>query len=148
MQLATRRVPCPGPEFEPRSTTAYRFLRKPATEADFEPNPKNLGPKAPCKAYAISLWETLEKAQKIYSDLASGHDDSGATAIQEYGDHIGEIALQPSDGVMDLPNRRGHISLHVEEGVLFAPRVVVYTLCEYLTYLSTGDGDGGEHARP
>lgn len=144
MHLATRRAPCPGPEFEARSTTAYRFLRKPATEADFEPNPKNFGPKAPCKAYAISLWETLEKAQKIYSDLAAGHDDNGATAIQEYGDHIGEIAFQPSDGVMDLPNKRGHISLHVEDGALFATRVVVYTPCEYLTNLR--DGDGGDHA--
>ena len=43
---------------------------------------------------------------------------------------------------MNLPNRSGHFSLHVEEGVRFAARVAVYTPCEYLTNLRDLGGDG------
>ena len=57
---------------------------------------------------------------------------TGATARDRYGDHIGEIALYPTDGLMDAPHpRTGHVGLHPAVDVLFAGRVTVYTPCEY-----------------
>jgi hypothetical protein len=44
----------------------------------------------------------------------SDHDDDGATARDRYGDHVGEIALYPTDGLMDAPHpRTGHVGLHL-----------------------------------
>jgi hypothetical protein len=127
--------PCPGTSFQPRAVTAFRFLHNTATEADFEPRPEYATPKAKCAAYAISLWESLEKAQARYKSLAAAHDDNGATAVARYGDHIGEIDLSEADGVLDAPNKAGHFGLHPAEGAVFASRVKVYTPCEYLTHL-------------
>jgi hypothetical protein len=45
-----------------------------------------------CAHYALSFFASLEQAQAKYSSLASAHDDDGQTAVERYGDHIGELS--------------------------------------------------------
>jgi hypothetical protein len=124
--------PCPGPRFQQRAILAFRFVRKPATENDFEPRPEVATPTAQCSAYAISMFGSLAQAQAKYRSLAAANDDGGATAIQRYGDHIAEIALVEADGLSDAPNKKGHFGLHPASGIAFAARISAYTPCEYL----------------
>lgn len=127
--------PCPNPsKFKRRSITAFRFVHNEATdEVDFVPRPEHLHPKAKCNAYGLSFFRSLDEAQARWSSLAAVHDDDGKTGVERYGDHIGEIALVETDGVMDEPNpKSGHIELHPEDGVQFAARISEYTRCTYL----------------
>jgi len=133
-ELSRLAQPCPNPEkFAPRNCTAYRFLRNPATESDFEPNLNEVRGKVTCAHYALSFFASIEQAQAKYSSLASVHDDDGQTAIERYGDHVGELSLTASDGMMDEPNpKSGHIGLHQAVGVTFAGRVRRFFKCAFL----------------
>jgi hypothetical protein len=125
--------PCPCRErFKPRTAKLFRFLRKQATEANFLPKFDEITPKHKCSAYALSFFASLEQAQVRYTSLADANDDDGATARKRYGDHIGQLDLLPTDGLMDEPHRKtGHVGLHPAVDALFANRVTVYTGCEY-----------------
>lgn len=127
--------PCPGDRFAPQERKAFRFLRKPATDADFEVNPDVATPTAKCSAYALSMFASIEQAQAKYASLASAHDDDGETAIKRYGDHVGELQIAVTDGVSDSPARSGHFGLHPAAGVSLSTRVTAYTPCEYLEQL-------------
>jgi len=108
-------------------------LRKPANEGDFQPKLDDVRGRVTCAHYALSFFSTIEKAQERYSSLAAANDDDGQTAIKRYGDHIGEVALSMTDGLMDEPNpRTGHIGLHQAAGTTFAARVSRYFTCEFL----------------
>lgn len=79
------------------------------------------------------MWATIEQAQAKYGSLAALHDDgTGAIASDRYGDYICEIGIVATDGVMDEPDRNGHVRLHQAEEAAFAPRVSRYVRCEYL----------------
>lgn len=125
--------PCPCPKkFQQRAITLFRFVPNEASEENFVPRFDEISSKSKCSAYAISFFASIEQAQERYSSLADVHDDEGMTARDRYGDHIGEILLQPSDGVMDDPHSRtGHVGLHPSVRALFAHRIVKYTVCEY-----------------
>lgn len=128
-----QRPPCPDPaRFVARERTLYRFTRNPAKQEHFEPNLDRVNGKIKCIHYALSMWATEEQAQERYNSLASLNDDGGKTAAKEYGDHISEIDIVESDGLMDLPTREGHVRLHPAAGVAFASRVSRYLRCEYL----------------
>lgn len=116
--------PCPDMEtFRAGRCSAYRFMSRPATEKDFDPPAILDGPKArdKCGRFALSFFETLEFAQNRFASLADRVD-----AALRYGDHIGLIDIVETDGVLSSPNKRGHINLHPEEGVLFAHRIRSY----------------------
>jgi hypothetical protein len=112
--------------------TAFRFLNKPATEQNFVPLDES---RKDCVTLALSFWETLEKAQRVYRSIAATNDDGGVSARNRLGDHVGEILLTTTDGVMDVPNAKGHVSLHQADDVAFAHRVASYTMCAYLVEL-------------
>jgi len=133
-ELSRQPHPCPNPaKFAPRACVAYRFLRKPSDEGDFEPKLDDVRGHVTCAHYALSFFSSIEKAQERYSSLAAANDDDGQTAIKRYGDHIGEVALSATDGLMDEPNpRTGHIGLHQAVGATFSGRVSRYFTCEFL----------------
>lgn len=121
--------PCPSGQFAAGSVVAFRFLNNPTTEADFKPKDES---RRDCVALGLSFWATLEQAQRKYRSLAASNNDDGETARQRLGDHIGEITLLPSDGVMDQPNAKGHITLHQFDTAEFADRVTDYVRPDYL----------------
>lgn len=125
--------PCPCPKaFQPRTATLFRFVPHLATDEHFQPKWEEITAKSKCCMYALSFFASLEQAQERYSSLADTHDDDGDTARRRYGDHIAEIHLNPSDGVMDTPHpKSGHVGLHPSVDATFAARIVKYTVCSY-----------------
>jgi hypothetical protein len=116
--------PCPHPgKFERRSRIGFRFLHNAATGDDFIPAAIKDGPRVdePCDGFALSFFTDLDAARAKYKRLAIRVD-----AASRYGDHIGEIALIESDGLMGIPNRAGHFGLHQEDDAVFHGRVVAY----------------------
>jgi hypothetical protein len=133
--LSQLHQPCPDPErFTPRDRRLYRFVGgRPANEEHFEPQLDRVNGKIKCIHYALSMWATIEQAQRKYNSLAGLHDDgTGAIAAERYGDFICEIDIGAVDGLMNDPDKDGHVRLHQAGGVTFAPRISRYLNCEYL----------------
>lgn len=119
--------PCPCTErCQPRDQKAFRFMHNPASEKDFVPPAMMPGVQVKatdkCGRFALSFFESLERAQRRYRLLAERLD-----AVSRYGDQIGEIDLTKKDGLMTLPDKHGHMDLYQEENVMFASRVTSYS---------------------
>ena len=123
LALCTKQ-PCPCPtKFQARPTTAFRFMNRAATPMNFRPIAVidgRTGP-APCEHYSLSFFRSVREAQQKYALLAQRED-----AASRYGDVIGRVDVLAVDGVISMPNSKGHMDLHENEGVEFAPRVTEY----------------------
>ncbi len=118
--------PCPcAKAFVARVRTAFRLMRNPPTnDKDFVPPPMmpggNLGPRDPCDRLALSFFDTHHAAQRLFNVM---HKRLNENTVKRYGDHIGEIDLVATDGIMSEPDQKGHINLHQDINAEFAPRV-------------------------
>ena len=107
---------------------AFRFVHNKATENDFLPLMKQPGSTesrgAPqCSNLALSFFVSLKKARDRVADLVSRGIDTHVRT----GGYVGKLELITSDGHLSKrPNKRGHLNLFQEEGVLFADRVTEY----------------------
>ena len=115
---------CPPDEFGPTTRVAFRFMRKPANEREFDPPPvKNGGIKKgdTCTRLALSFFESLPGARKKFKEL-----DARVDARDRYGTHIGEIKLKTSDGLAGPPGYLTHFDLHQAVAAEFHNRVTAY----------------------
>ncbi len=118
--------PCPCTKaFIARARTAFRLMRNPPkNDKDFVPPPMmpggNLAPRDPCDRLALSFFDTPDAAQRLFNVM---HKRLNENTVKRYGDHIGEIDLVVTDGIMSEPDQKGHINLHQETNAEFAHRV-------------------------
>lgn len=120
--------PCPNPgKFTPKSRIGFRWVHKDATDHDFVPTSIQYGakPGARCETFALSFFVDLESARVAYAALMQ-RLAKRVDVISRHGDHIAEISLQETDGLMGQPNPKGHFDLHPEDGVTFSHRVANY----------------------
>lgn len=119
--------PCPcQKKVAPRERRAYRYMHNPATEkGDFEPPAivdGGVQRRDRCGRLALSFFESVEAARERWKSLKERED-----ADSRYGNHIGEIDLVESDGLMSEPNpKTGHIDLYQDADARFADRVISY----------------------
>lgn len=90
---------------------AFRFMHNPATGDDFVP-PKYV-PNAPpgktprCGAHALSFFTSAELARARAESLRDR-----VNVAERFGDHIGEMKLEPADGPQTRPRKDGHFDLY------------------------------------
>jgi hypothetical protein len=74
--------------------------------------------KLSCEHWALSYFASFDSAKKKFEQLNQRVD-----AKKRYGDHVGEIDLLQADGLISLPNGKGHFDLHEELEASFTGRV-------------------------
>lgn len=113
---------CPPADYKSQKLRAFRFVFGDSNhQNNFHPvlviKPKRKNNRrfrrnsAKCQGYGLSLFNSLENAQKKYLDLI----DSYPTIHQTIGTHIAEGVIEESDGVVSEVNRDGHLTLHESE---------------------------------
>jgi hypothetical protein len=116
--------PCPKRHVPRRVDRAFRFMRSPATTKDFVPTGHDKDG-ANCGELALSFFDDLEAAQRKFAVLDERQD-----AALRYGDHIGEMQLEETDGVQSVPSKASrHINLHQDDQatLTFPGRVIGYS---------------------
>jgi hypothetical protein len=106
---------CPPADYYPTQIKAYRFVFSDPNHPDnFLPvlmmNPKRNfpDPNGQCLGYALSLFDSLENAQKRYGDMVKGRP----ALRKKLGSHIAAGIITPNDGLVSEVNSSGHFSLH------------------------------------
>lgn len=117
---------CPPSDYnEKERTEIYRFVYNEITdERNFQPplikNPSRIktSPKyhnvdKRCGGYALSMFSTLSKIRKFYSDMEKRFPGIG----DDLGRNIAKGNLKQEDGVCSKKNGRGKYNLHEYEDV-------------------------------
>lgn len=115
---------CPPAYYESRNFTAYRFVFSELTHPNnFLPalriNPRRINSpsfesdSSRCLGYALSLFDTLENAQRRYRQISRFNRNFYKIA----GTHIAGGLIEAADGLASPPDSHGHISLHEAENV-------------------------------
>jgi len=113
---------CPPDHYENRILIVYRFVFEDISdERNFSPvlilKPKRIHARmfrrdeAKCQGYGLSLFNTLENAQRKYLKLIKNRPK----LAKKLGTHIAQGLIEESDGVVSPINREGHLTLHESE---------------------------------
>lgn len=129
---------------------AYRFIRMPSSVGDWEPiaqidQTESTDPSHWALSFFISLEAAIDRWGSLSARLGL------VAAFQRYGTHVGEIRLDPTDGVMSEPGVSGHFELHESSlHAAFEQRVVNYTplpmLDNHATLAEAGAAKDDDHA--
>lgn len=98
---------------------AFRFVHADITKRENFLPPAKLSPsrwvkKAPCcEDYALSLFDTQERAVAYFRKLVDSHANIG----KSIGDHLAEASLNPVHGLATTAEANGHFDLYEAEGV-------------------------------
>ncbi|MFK7979311.1 MAG: hypothetical protein AB8G86_04985 [Saprospiraceae bacterium] len=108
---------CPPKEFEQKETKAFRwvfeamenelnfspqYLKKPAR---FQKQP----PDIKCKAVGLSFFSTEENARMRFNILTAR---MLASVKNKVGENVAAGIIYEKDGVSDIPDKKGHFTLH------------------------------------
>jgi hypothetical protein len=114
---------CPPAHYESPEFVAYRFVFGDLTHQNnflpvLEFKPKRINAQefaseqAKCLGYALSLFDSLEHAQRRYQQISRYNKNFYKTV----GTHVAEGEIESTDGLASPVDDNGHISLHEFEG--------------------------------
>ena len=114
-------VACPPADFAVRETVAFRWVFEPIDdEQNFLPqyfkNPDRFNEKedkVKCQALGLSLFNSAADAQRQFSVLQKYLKEDAMSL----GTHLATGIIQRDFGFADLPNPKGHFTLHPFENV-------------------------------
>ena len=123
---------CPPTHYEQIKSNAFRWLHRSIDE------PKNFMPvlvQSPrraltmshiqaCKGFGLSLFDSFEGALNRYNELIKNKPQ----LVLTFGNAIGEIQLEPNDGVSSEPesNNHGHFTFHEFENVDLSKKIIKF----------------------
>jgi len=115
--ISELQLDCPPEEFIAKETKAYRWvLDKMENTSNFSPqyfkNPprfENKPPDVKCKSLGLSFFSTEQQARIRFNVLTARMLQSVRNKI---GKNVAEGMIYEKDGLVDLPDKNGHYTLH------------------------------------
>lgn len=122
---------CPPSHYQARECIVYRWVYEDMNHPhDFLPvaviEPRRVNSQMDlqnqCKAYGLSMYNTMENARQQYLAITTRHSRFAA----KIGEYVAEGQLAQSDGVISLPDKRtGHLTFHEYADVELTAKFVI-----------------------
>jgi hypothetical protein len=119
---------CPPTLYREVNATAFRWVYIEQDEESFKPvlvhePDRSLGAEdKTCMGYALSMFQSKEKAYQRYKKLVS----KKTNLKESFGTEIAELQLSTNDGVSSKPDHDNytHFSFHEYEGTMLSQKII------------------------
>jgi hypothetical protein len=119
---------CPPSTCKAEGREGYRWVHSPATAEDFIPLAlESAASRRPidesdlenrCRSWGLSFFDTLQIAKARFEKVIKNYRAAQkASFIQQKGDSVALIRLQPQHGTSSPSNNEGHFTLYQYEGI-------------------------------